>query len=242
MHITGTGALSFLDCTLTMPGVAVVVESDPTQVGQDVQEFDANMRSMSGQLIDETDCNVFADLQLLAGTDHELPSPGHTRLVRRPDGTFDVDSHFDVRNTITFIGKNALAGFGGSTTTTVHMGTPQTQGEAAKEVPLRVTDFDSATGNLSLSYGAACWSDDHDVYFGPLDQVAGHGWSGQACSIGNSGTYDVFNPGSDSYFFVIVGHKDADEGSYGKTSAGVERPPYEASACQREQILSKACQ
>ena len=126
--------------TMTMTGVSVITESDPTQIGQVVQDFDVRMRSLSGQVTNETECGLFASLSVLAGSDHGLDSPGHTQLVRRPDGTFDVNSSFSIANTISFVGKagGLLEGMSGSTTTTVGMGTPMTPGEAGKQRGRRI--------------------------------------------------------------------------------------------------------
>jgi hypothetical protein len=242
MHMTGTGVLGF-DCTLTMSGVAVEVESDPAQPGQDVQDFDVEMRSLVGDLVDDTECNLFEELHVRAGSDWGLPSPGHVHLERRPDGTFDVYSSFDVMNTISYVGKKdgPLEGRSGSTTTTVRMGTPSTPGEAGNPIPLLVTDYSPVTDELSLSYGPACQTGDHDIYFGPLAQVASLGWSGAVCSIGDTGTYGTFDPGPGSYFFVVVGHHGDHEGSYGRSSNGAERPPFPGSECARTQVLAASC-
>ena len=112
MNLTGTGILSGVNCSLTMTPVHAVVDANATQVGAPVQDFDANMRSLMGTLPNDTTCNLFASLTLVAGSDHGLPSPGHVHLVQRPDGTFDVNSHFDVNVNMSFVGKagSVLAG------------------------------------------------------------------------------------------------------------------------------------
>jgi hypothetical protein len=90
---------------------------------------------------------------------------------------------------------------------------------------LLVEGFDPATGNLSISYTPSCSSWENTIVFGPLDDVGSYGYTGQACEIGNTGGYDAFNPGSGSYFFVVVPNDGSTtEGSYGKDSAGAERP------------------
>jgi len=114
-----------------------------------------------------------------------------------------------------------------------------TPGEAAD---LRVTSFDAITGNLNLSYTPACASSSHDIYYGPLSQLSSYGWSGSTCGIGNTGQYAGFNPGAGSYFFVVVGNHNADEGSYGTDSMGAQRPAAGASYCGRTQQLQTGCQ
>jgi hypothetical protein len=122
-----------------------------------------------------------------------------------------------------------------------------TPGEASGPTvaPLLVTAFDPFTGDLSLSYGPACGTSSNNIYFGPLDDVASLAWSGEECSIGNSGSFTGFDPGADSYFFVVVGTRDADEGSYGRSllpdGSVVERPPMMGSACGQQQTLAATC-
>jgi len=125
MHITGTGMLSGVDCDLTMSPVSVVVETQPPQPGQPVQDFDAEMMSVTGSLTSDTTCNLFQSLSVVAGTSHGLPSPGHVHLERRADGTFNVSSFFDVNVTMSFVGKpgSLLDGMSGSTTQVIRMGT-----------------------------------------------------------------------------------------------------------------------
>jgi len=111
--------------------------------------------------------------------------------------------------------------------------------------PLLVTGFDALTGDLTITYGAACETTDNSIYFGPLDQVASVGWSNEQCNIGNTGSFDLFAPGPDSYFFVVVGNKGVDEGSYGQDLAldgsQTERPPFAANLCGKVQNLANTC-
>ncbi len=124
MRITGTGILSAVDCNLVLP-LHAIVESQPAQPGQAVQDFDADMKSLTGSLPTDSTCNLFQSLTVQAGTNHGLPSPGHVHLERRPDGTFDVSSFFDINVTMSFVGKagSLLDGMSGSTTQVVKMGT-----------------------------------------------------------------------------------------------------------------------
>jgi len=113
-----------------------------------------------------------------------------------------------------------------------------TPGEATD---LQVTNFDPVSGNLSLSYTPGCVSGSHDIYYGPLSQSSTYGWSGSTCGIGNTGQYAGFNPGPDSYFFVLVGNSNTVEGSYGTDSLGAQRPAAGAAYCGRMQQLATAC-
>jgi hypothetical protein len=107
--------------------------------------------------------------------------------------------------------------------------------------PLLVTGYDSGTGNLSLSYGTACQTTSNDIYFGPLERVATYRYTGEDCDVGTSGTHTTFNPGLDSYFFLIVGTQDPDEGSYGRDSFQTERPAHTGSSCGQTQFLTNRC-
>jgi hypothetical protein len=119
----------------------------------------------------------------------------------------------------------------------------ETSGEAL--APLLVTDYDPLTGDIALSYEAACETTDTNMYYGVLADVDSLTWSGEECAIGTSGTYSGFNPGTDSYFFVVVGTRGSDEGSYGTSflpgGSTPERPPFETNTCGQDQTLDAAC-
>lgn len=99
-----------------------------------------------------------------------------------------------------------------------------TPGEATD---LQVTAYDPGTGQISLTFQPACGAANHHLEFGPLGAVGTLGYSGQVCGIGN-GSYDTFDPGAGSFFFVVVGDDGAGvEGSYGLSRIGgveAERP------------------
>jgi hypothetical protein len=122
-----------------------------------------------------------------------------------------------------------------------------TPGEASGPnlTPLRVTGFDSVSGDMSLAYDVACETTNNNIYYGPLDQVDILGWNGEVCGIGVSGTRAAFNPGSDSYFFVVVGNQAAAEGSYGRSllldGSDPERSFYSGSSCGQTQDLTSSC-
>jgi hypothetical protein len=116
-------------------------------------------------------------------------------------------------------------------------GAPSAPGEVTN---LRVTNYNKTFALLTLSYVPGCTATSHDIYFGPLNQVSTYGWSGAICGIGISGAYSQFRPGTDSYFFVIVGNTSAVEGSYGTKKTGAQRPAADDFYCGRTQ-LSSAC-
>ncbi|MDX1387830.1 MAG: choice-of-anchor V domain-containing protein, partial [Acidobacteriota bacterium] len=109
--------------------------------------------------------------------------------------------------------------------------------------PLLISSFDGGTGNIAFTYGAACGTTDNNVYYGPIDLVSSY-WFDDVCAIGNTGSYSTFNPGTGSYFFVVVGNNGADEGSYGRDrQVGVEseRPAFALSSCGASQNLNDTC-
>jgi hypothetical protein len=142
----------------------------------------------------------------------------------------------------------AFSGDRASTDTlTINVGLPGTPGEASGDGldPLRVVSVSPGSNSMALTYGVACEATDHDLYFGPLSDVDVAGWSGEICGIGTSGAYEFFSPGEGSFFFVVVGNRNDDEGSYGTVRARngttTERPAYPSNACARIQNLSAAC-
>jgi hypothetical protein len=77
---------------------------------------------MQGDIIGDPD---FSTLQIVAGTDFGLPSPGHTTLTRLgpPASDFQVDSFFDITYQIDFTGApgSVLQNRSGVTTATIRM-------------------------------------------------------------------------------------------------------------------------
>lgn len=125
---------------------------------------------------------------------------------------------------------------------------PGTPGEAGfPAAQLEVTLYDSATGIISITYGAACQATDHTIHYGPLayGDLASYNYSGADCGIGNSGVYTAFNPGSDSFFFLVVANNGSVEGSYGENlTAGVmvERPANtQSTSCPLPKELANRC-
>jgi hypothetical protein len=99
---------------------------------------------------------------------------------------------------------------------------------------------------LSILYGIACESVDNTIHFGPLSEfdLATYNYTGRDCGIGNTGSYEHFAPGSDSYFFVVVADDGTVEGSYGTSlDPGVaERPADLANpVCPLPQDLVGSC-
>jgi len=118
-QVSGTGALAGWTRTLTVP-LTVQVATAPRSPGATVQDFDTDMLRIQGGISNDPD---FASFQVVGGTDNGFPSPGHTTLTRQADGSFRVDSKFQVGYQIKFVGTDSgkLSGFGGATDGTVNM-------------------------------------------------------------------------------------------------------------------------
>ena len=76
---------------------------------------------------------------------------------------------------------------------------------------------------LALSWGASCILDDTDyaIYEGQLGFLGQHGPI--TCSTGGATAHSAQLPAGDAYFLVTP-HNGVVGGSYGRTSAGAERP------------------
>jgi len=119
--LTGTGQLGGFQRTISVP-LFVEVHTGPRNPGDPVQSFPTEMVQLQGQLFGDPD---FDQLSITAGAFNGLPSPGHTTLTDNGNGTFAVDSFFDVTYRIDFFGApgGQLDGLSGSTTGTIRMET-----------------------------------------------------------------------------------------------------------------------
>jgi hypothetical protein len=99
--------------------------------------------------------------------------------------------------------------------------------------------------SVSVTYTPACGATDHAIYWGTTPIAGSVAWTNSACARGVSGTTS-FDPGSPAagkaFYFVVVGQTTTKEGSYGKNSAGAERPEaVGVGSCDRPQALTGAC-
>ncbi len=152
-QLEGTGALSSFRRTLRLPAT-VETHTGPRTPGDPVQSFPTDMFSLLGGLpAGDPD---FASLVITAGTDNGLPSPGHTILEDLGDGTFNVDSFFDITYRIDFIGApgGVLDGLSGSTTSSVRVEARTGKADSVEE------DNGLGTVNLPPEGGAYVSPDD----------------------------------------------------------------------------------
>ena len=101
-------------------------------------------------------------------------------------------------------------------------------------LPLRVSTLPN--GDLSLLWGPSCRTTDTDyaVYEGTLGDFASH--VPKVCSTGGLRTQEL-TPGAGDTYYLVVPTQAGREGSYGKSSAGIERPQGPA-ACLPRAICS----
>jgi len=134
LELTGSSGLDGFRRTISIP-VNAVTRSDPRQPGEAVQSFETELLGLSGELFGDPDFDI---LRISAGSDFDLPSPGHTTLSRQgtPGGDFAVDSFFDITYRIDFQGApgSVLEGLQGSTPGTVRVTTCPPQERAGSDV------------------------------------------------------------------------------------------------------------
>jgi hypothetical protein len=110
------------------------------------------------------------------------------------------------------------------------------------EMPLlTVPSHDTAARTFAVSYDATtCEQTSNNVFYGPLSTLSNYTYTGQGCSIGNTGSYAFdYSAIAESIFFVIVAQNGLNEGSYGIDTTGVERP--DALLCPESQLLVDRC-
>jgi hypothetical protein len=116
----------------------------------------------------------------------------------------------------------------------VTFGVPGEASHQAIPADQMLAGHNNGTGLVDMSFTPACDAADHTVYYGNLANLSTYNYSGAECSIGTGGSYS-FDPGTGSYFFLVVANDGSEEGSYGKTFLGAERP--NSAACSFPQDL-----
>jgi len=94
-------------------------------------------------------------------------------------------------------------------------------GKLVAGTPLRIGK--APGGEISLTWGASCMPSDSDyeVYEGTLGAFASH--AARVCSTAGATSFDL-TPAAASSYYLIVSRNGIREGSYGRSSALVERP------------------
>ena len=99
---------------------------------------------------------------------------------------------------------------------------------------------------LNISWPAlpdGCGNPDYAVYKGDLSQLlstANYNHLTTTCTTSNATTYSMIMPSDTSAYFLVTSESAFDEGSYGRNSAGTERPVAATSPCRTKQTIG-AC-
>lgn len=102
---------------------------------------------------------------------------------------------------------------------------PPTSGEAAADGSLEISA--GSGSSMGALWTPACNATDHTLYVGTSPIVNRLSWTAGACAMGTSGSHQFTSddpPVGKFRYYVIVGRMSSSEGSYGRSSAGVERP------------------
>ncbi|MCH7812423.1 MAG: hypothetical protein IID40_00240, partial [Planctomycetes bacterium] len=121
LQLTGTGTLGTFSRTLFIP-TECEIHTGPRNPGDAVQTFPTEMVFMQGEIFGDPD---FCTFRMIAGTANGLPSSGQTTLTDNGNGTFQVDSFFDMDYQIDYVGcpGSVLEGLSGSAVGTLRMST-----------------------------------------------------------------------------------------------------------------------
>jgi len=124
LSLTGTGSLSGYHRDITIPLGTGHIHWGTRMPGNPVQAISADWNQLQMQIIGDPDFDL---LRITGGNSFGLPSPGHTTLTQLPEGSWAVDSFFDITYRIDFVGApgGTLAGRSGSTTGTIKMAVPE---------------------------------------------------------------------------------------------------------------------
>ena len=117
--VKGIGGLAGYSRTLTLQAEETTYSGARTP-GDPIQHFQTLVSTLSASLSGDPD---FDTLLITAGDASGLPSPGMTTLGEAPDGSYEVDSFFDLSYQIEFVGApgSVLEGLSGSTSGAVGM-------------------------------------------------------------------------------------------------------------------------
>jgi hypothetical protein len=126
-------------------------------------------------------------------------------------------------------------------------GATATPGESGASASMIVTNFDKGTGNITISYTDACETNDSNIEYGDLANVASYTYSSSVCDVGDTGSA-TFNLPAGSYYFMVVGDNGSAQGSYGLGDIDAdgtleERPDNDTNnpSCPIDQDLTARC-
>jgi hypothetical protein len=202
----------------TSPGSGILVHYDLTDYSIPIPPGTSGPVTVSAALRYQTVSKDYVEFLLRESNTHGFPAD----CIERSSG-FPAQTRAEILHDMwNLYGKSAPVEMASASGQAAVLGA--TPGEASSpSTPMLVTAYDKALGDITLSYTPACESSDHTVYYGNLADVSTMTYSGQVCGLGVDGAATL-NPGNGSFYWVIVANDGSVEGSYGKDSAGVERP------------------
>lgn len=214
-----------------LPRVHILSPPDGREYGADAT------LTLVGDAVDPEDGTLGETLRWFSSLDGALGEGPRLQVAELSRGTHVID----------LVASDSAGGEAGDSIV-VHVGTlasGPSPGEASDPAlpgaAMIVTDFDPATGAISVSYDPACEATDHVVHAGPLSAVDAYDYDQTICALGTDGTA-TFTPTGASVFFVLVGEDGLHEGSYGTDGDGNQRPERLAGgSCGYPQALGAAC-
>ena len=161
LTIEGNTAYADLKRHIALP-VTVEVHNEPSQAGQPVQRLDTQLFALQGSLVGDPDFNL---LTITAGADHGLPSPGFTTVTSQGDGSFLVDSFFDITYQIDFEGApgGALDGLSVSSQGTIRIEACELEGAPDHHITIIATIEPAGAGDVDFSGDLGVFSLDYDL-------------------------------------------------------------------------------
>lgn len=106
---------------------------------------------------------------------------------------------------------------------------------------LTVTSHDPGSSALTFSYTSGCATTGNKLVFGNLQDVDLYDYLGEACNLGDSGSFVwAYPPTPEALYILLVGDDGTAEGSYGQDGIGAERPK-KLGGCWLPQDLSRSC-
>jgi hypothetical protein len=109
-----------------------------------------------------------------------------------------------------------------------------------------VDDYDSGTGNATLSFDAAAGNaTSSTLYYGPLSGVSSYAYSGSVTGLDVTGPVSATLPSGSLFWVMVAENGILQEGCYGTDSAGTARPcspdPGDPGVCDRDQTAGYNC-
>jgi len=150
----------------------------------------------------------------------DTPAANFGWLLKGAEATLESARGYDTRDAVTVQNRPIL---NISYTLPVPTGAGRVpDGAQAPGVPVTV-DY-AAGGQITLAWGASCRAGDTDyaIYEGMVGTFYSH--TMKLCTTGGARTA-TFMPAPGNSYYLVVPRSAGREGSYGMSSAGVERPP-----------------